>query len=212
MKPSFNNDEEELCSKFHGYSNRHKVSNEAASCLWEFFKANCEKMHNLSEQLVKFNQIRRRAEVLLPPITFSYVCVNEETDEQLTFEEQPSISCVEGFKRLYEIGAVKVNITKVLQHCNNAVLIHVFQIQDIRNFHCTLHGIDDSIQLEAMFSTDGMQECNSSSRSLNIFSLKFDGCCHVYPVAIIRPNCLSEKYTLDWKPTMVKIIQELRQC
>ena len=44
-----------------------------------------------------------------------------------------------------------------------------------------------------ILSMDGVQECNSSSRSLQILSMQFEDCFEVYPCIISRPETFQKK-------------------
>lgn len=82
-----------------------------------------------------------------------------------------------------------------------------FQIKDVREHFLTTHGISgsDDRLLNVTFSNDGMKESGSGNRSLNVYSLKFDGCRVPYPVTIARP--------LHTKPKSRVILKRLiRQC
>lgn len=62
----------------------------------------------------------------------------------------------------------------------------LLQIEDILKIH-EAHGHDMEIARSTQLSLDGVSETKSTTISLDVYSLKFNGCRDIYPIKIIRP-------------------------
>ena len=68
---------------------------------------------------------------------------------------------------------------------------------------CDEHGLQQPI---IQLSLDGVQECKSSTASLDIFSVKFNGCRNIYPIRVIR-TC--ERFKYDEQEQLKEVLQEI---
>lgn len=59
----------------------------------------------------------------------------------------------------------------------------MFQIEDV----IRIHGRNSHQENRIMLSMDGVSESKSTTISLDVYSLKFEGCRDIYPLKIIRP-------------------------
>ena len=55
-------------------------------------------------------------------------------------------------------------------------------------------------------SLDGIQESKSSTNSLDIFSVKFNGCRNIYPISIVRP---CERFKYDEQAEMKRVLADI---
>ena len=86
-------------------------------------------------------------------------------------------------------------------------LFFPFQIEDILRIHGGIS--DDHLQKEQiriLLSLDGVSESKSTSISLDVYSIKFEGCRDVFPFKIIRPLT---KETIDLQEQFSLVLQSL---
>ena len=92
--------------------------------------------------------------------------------------------------------------------------IKILQVKDIVQLHrdtCTRHS--DLPMTDATMSIDGVNECNSSSRSLQVVSLRFNGCKEIYSCLISRPEVFQKKASkAAFEVYIESIIEELIDC
>ena len=62
-----------------------------------------------------------------------------------------------------------------------------------------------SVQL----SCDGVSETKSTSTSLDVYSIKFNGCRSIYPVTILKPICKNE---INTNTILQSIINDIHHC
>lgn len=80
-------------------------------------------------------------------------------------------------------------------------------MKDVSSIHesiCPNHQSRD-VQL----SLDGVQECRSNSVSLDVYSVKIEGCRNIYPLKIVRPI---NRFKLDYKPQLQDVLENLAQA
>ena len=92
--------------------------------------------------------------------------------------------------------------------------IKILQVKDIVQLHrdtCTRHS--DLPMTDVTMSIDGVNECNSSSRSLQVVSLRFNGCKEIYSCLISRPEVFQKKASkAAFEVYIESIIEELIDC
>ena len=59
-------------------------------------------------------------------------------------------------------------------------------MKDIIKAHKRIHGDKEVQTAKIVFSNDGIQECKSTSISLDVFAIRFEGCRQVYSPGILR--------------------------
>ena len=92
--------------------------------------------------------------------------------------------------------------------------IQILQVKDIVQLHrdtCTWHS--DLPMTDVTMSIDGENECNSSSRSLQVVSLRFNGCKEIYSRLISRTEVFQKKASMAvFEVYIESIIEELIDC
>ena len=89
------------------------------------------------------------------------------------------------------------------------------QAKDILRIHHECYRDHDSIEHNngVVLSVDGVNECNSTSRSLEILSMQFANCNQVYPCIIFRPEVFRKKsQKQNFEAYVSNFIEELQQC
>ena len=90
----------------------------------------------------------------------------------------------------------------------SSIAIHAFmQMHDILSFHEAKHNCILGRPVEISLSNDGVQECGSTSVSLNVFSVRIMGCQTVYPLAVVK---VFPKESYDEDKLLEEIIEDLK--
>ena len=58
-------------------------------------------------------------------------------------------------------------------------------------------------------SLDGVQECNSSNASIDVFCVNFKNCRNIYPIKLIRPN---NRFKYDEQEEIKKVINDIKNA
>ena len=74
-------------------------------------------------------------------------------------------------------------IFSFVKQTNLLTFFFSFQIEDIKRIHSGNSHSENRIKL----SLDGVSETKSTTTSLDVYSIKFEGCRDVYPIKIVRP-------------------------
>lgn len=80
------------------------------------------------------------------------------------------------------------------------------QIADVKKIHYSICEDHQRQQPIIQLSYDGVQESKSSNTTLDIYSIKFNHCRSIYPIAIIRP---CQKFKYDEKAELQKVLDDL---
>lgn len=86
---------------------------------------------------------------------------------------------------------------------NNIFLLQAKDIIAIHEARCPKIEAGRKCQI----SSDGVSECRSNSNSIDVYSVRFKNCQHVYPHTITRPV---DKYKLDSKPYLQSFIDDIK--
>ena len=179
---------------------RHNLSIRAASYLWKlafkWIEVICEKKREEGIRKNKhFEYLRQRLmEELVPPVTIRAGFRNLETDEVINLPESriahyKHYNDIKKFKKLYEITSVSIKeIMKVHAKASN------------KHQKCTA-------KMQVDLSCDGVSDSNSSSVSMDIFTVSFPECSTVYPLAVLRPI---EKTSISFNQEFARVIQDLK--
>lgn len=79
------------------------------------------------------------------------------------------------------------------------------QVGSVLQYHAEIHETETDLEVKAVLSADDVVEVKSSTRNMNILSIRFEGCSLVYPLLILRNLC----YKPPWKPHYIAIIKDL---
>ena len=78
---------------------------------------------------------------------------------------------------------------------------------------CSRHRKDRRNPVPVVMSIDGVAETKSTSRSLEVMSLKFEGCKEVYPCLISRPEVFQKKRMKDrFEGYISNFIEEMKSA
>ncbi len=184
----------------------HDASHLAKAVGWKFAVDNAEALSKLlakararKKKAPNYETLRRTAEASLPPIQI-LEAKRRKTGDQTVFRRVGTVVKNNKYTRrdeesLFLEASVNVS-TRSLANCMQiGWQLHIpyflsRQMVEVVKFHRGLHDIPDSETLEVNLGIDGVQECNSTQRSLNIFACQFRGCRNVYPLIIQRPTRL----------------------
>ena len=198
----------------------HNVSHAAKEVMWRFLDeyavAIAEiKQHQLrTGRLPCYKTIRTSAEEGLPEVTVledQRPIVGGETTR--TIADHSSLPR-DGHETIFQEARVTV-INQLLHHdLKTPTATCLPQVASIVDFHRRVHGDRGQMGEEetvADLSVDGVKESRSGRVSLNVFSLRFDGCRHVYPLIIQRPTSITpEECKLEGKRALEELIVQLK--
>ena len=166
----------DLCLKFSAAMIGHDISEEGARALWDLMSDNSDLINRARKEynggLPSFKTVQRKAKELIPTIEIEACWMRHATQElivQSRLRELPQKD--EAFKLMYELSTARISA--------------IVQTHREQGGPLTSQAVD--------LSMDGVQENNTSGVSLEIVSLRFKGCHHVYPVAIYRPNAQRQR-------------------
>ena len=81
-----------------------------------------------------------------------------------------------------------------------------FQARDVLSIHETMCPNSEPHNPKLQLSCDGVSESLSTTISLDVYSIKFKDCKHVYPLKVIRPL---KKYNLDQNQQLRHVLNDL---
>ena len=196
---NFNDYKNELAEKWLVLEVSHRVSKNASNELWRLADSGFQRLYKLKgDQKVKkkvpqFAHLRKVLhKIKVPEILMEVAYKNKETDEVVILKNLKKMPLFqyppEKYTKLYEQASVQVeDIVRIhTSKCNNIV---------------EMYG-EKTVQL----SCDSVSECKSNGISIDVYSIKFTNCKHVYPLQIIRPL---QKNQIDHGDRLQHSIQDL---
>jgi hypothetical protein len=193
----------ETCSRFQSIREYHNTSHAAAMGAWKWAWRFCDVLSIIKKDSARAEPVSYKSSHALAAKDLPAVKITTVHQNMLTCE--------------YE-DVVDVPIYPVLKYKDRQTWMLAYDITQ-----CSLKAVIEHFRrdhprmvtpLSLVLSLDGVPECNSSGRSIEVLSVMVDGCIRVYPLKIMRPNKqwskkVPEPYTLDIHRKMGNILREV---
>jgi hypothetical protein len=179
-----------------------QVANEYFDFAWKYAHVFIELKRQLKGKKVTMKDLREKVvKEYTPGILSDYVFEDLNLPEEERKERQVYVYNQKSFPRKeyplerYELVS---QITK-------------FPPQNIIDLHRKTHPKEHNKSI--VLSIDGVSECNSSSRSLEVMSMKFMGCKEIFPCLISRPEVHHKKeMSVNFEAYVENFIEEAEDC
>jgi hypothetical protein len=173
---------------------------------WEFMFQNAQQIMAMGARYRSFATLRRRNDNTLPPIWLDYQAQFPGDSGASDDEQTSGVIRMLKVKRARGLHLKKYNVRRNWLK----VVVGYITVRDVVAFHRSLHqdaGLPCQ-EARVMLAIDGIAESRSTSVSLVVFAIRFEGCRNVYPICITRP---SAGYRFNREPWLRKIIQDLNK-
>jgi hypothetical protein len=192
---------QELSSRFQVVRQRHETTHAGARATWDAMWRFCKVMSQIKEQLpivVCYKTSRTLAHKALPPFHISTVHLNILTGEYVADNDMAR----------FPVKQYRDTTTWAL--CYDITEVRLLDVMD----HFEKDHPDLPRPLSLILSLDGVPEAKSGN-SIDVVSLKVEGCLRVYPIKIIRPKRLWVKsvpheHRLDIYKKMGNVLEDVR--
>ena len=181
-----------VAQKFHQVVARHSIADGAAADLWELFKEMAPERERRKYR--SYRTIRDRHYKKLPPILMDISYEDTQTGDFVLMEKKLSFP---------------KNKFKRNPHWKLRYVVTYVSVRDILRIVCSLHPeMLGQAAYHATLSDDGVPESKSTTRSIDVLSIKFYPCALVFPLKIVRSEPgVKVPVSVTWPPILDEIIE-----